>query len=224
MTPFDPDALVAMLQAFYPVPSGAALAQARAERPAYFANGTLFGSKGDKLQLPDGRVFDCILASGGPVAGRRWQALPVTPGTGDDPFPLEIGPLTPVDETVNYFGFGTAPTMVSIVSDQLSALDGSEGQLDGVQLNVEQFDPAGAGAALDDGALEDATNAHEDASTIADGQSFADVTDATSGQRGGVNDTRTGYDDPPPPDADVPDPGDPPAKTGGGGDGGPPKV
>src|SRR5262249_32277095 len=57
-------------------------------------------------------------------------ALPPDAGTGD-PFALEDGPLTPVDEAVDYFGFGTAPSMEAIVSDQLGELDGADAQLDG---------------------------------------------------------------------------------------------
>jgi hypothetical protein len=81
VTPFDPVALLAMLQAFYPTPSGAALAQARAERPEYFAGGELFGSKGDKLRLGDGRVFDCIFAAGGLPGSNvgRCSTSPMTP-------------------------------------------------------------------------------------------------------------------------------------------------
>jgi hypothetical protein len=40
VTPFDGAALLAMLLAFYPAVSAAALARARSERPEYFAGGT----------------------------------------------------------------------------------------------------------------------------------------------------------------------------------------
>lgn len=101
MTPFDPAALVAMLLAFYPAVSVAALVRARRERPEYFAAGELFGTHGEKLRLPDGRIFDLIFDVDGPR--RRWQAVDVTgevPG-GSESFPLEPGPLEPIDvETV----------------------------------------------------------------------------------------------------------------------------
>jgi hypothetical protein len=97
MTPFDPWALLAMLLAFYPTPSAAALRQARAERPEYFAGGTIIGSKGDKLQLPDARVFDLIFAAGGLPGDQRWQVIDVTGDAGGDEWPLEPGPLTPID-------------------------------------------------------------------------------------------------------------------------------
>jgi len=99
MTPFDPIALLAMLQAFYPVVGPAALARARRERPDYFAGGELVGSSGDKLRLLDGRIFDLIFDVLGP--NTRWQAIEVGAGPGapdvDDPFALEAGPLVPID-------------------------------------------------------------------------------------------------------------------------------
>lgn len=97
MTPFDPAALLAMLLAFYP-PSASSFARARSERPAYFAGGVIVGTGGDKLRLPDGRVWDCIYDVDGLSGGPRWQAIDVTDG-GDtpSPYPLEPGPLAPVD-------------------------------------------------------------------------------------------------------------------------------
>jgi hypothetical protein len=97
VTPFDAVALVAMLVAFYPAPTVAHLRRARDERPEYFAGGILFGSAGEKLRLPDGRVFDLIFDAGGAAA--HWQALDVTDSgpAPDDLFPLEEGPLVPLD-------------------------------------------------------------------------------------------------------------------------------
>jgi hypothetical protein len=128
VTPFDPDALLAMLLAFYPTPSAAALRQARAERPDYFAGGTLIGSKGDKLRLGDGRVFDLVFASGGLPGQQRWQVIDVTndPGSAGDPFALEAGPLTPIDSTDVWPG-SPAPGFESYVAGELGALDGTIG-------------------------------------------------------------------------------------------------
>lgn len=99
MTPFDPIALLAMLHAFYPVVGPAALARARRERPDYFASADLVGTGGDKIRLPDGRIFDCIFDVGGP--NTHWQMIEVGSGPGgpveDDPFALEPGPLVPID-------------------------------------------------------------------------------------------------------------------------------
>lgn len=276
MTPFDPDALLAILSAFYPDVSTASLAKARAERPGVFSGGSLIGD-GSQLQLPDGRIFDVIGPSGwqvvahsdDPAAAGVWdgnriaafflsyglvvapsvisqwegylskwgwknpnyflfrishaqelvdagKADPLPPDTGSgDPFALEDGPLTPIDEAINFFGFGSAPTMESIVSDQLGALDGSDAQLDGVQGSVESFDPAGASASIDDGSLEDAADAHANASAAANTETIDDVAGATEGQGAGIDPIRGGYDETPPPDITAPDPGDPPGHEPG---------
>lgn len=98
MTPFDADALRVMLQAFYPIVSAGALRRAKRDRPEYFAAGTLVGSKGDKLQLPDGRIFDCIAGASGP--NPTWWVGDVTnaPAAPPELWPLEDGPLVPLDE------------------------------------------------------------------------------------------------------------------------------
>lgn len=94
---FDPDALVAILRAFYPVVSVATLRRARAERPESFAGGELFGTHGEKLRLLDGRVYDLIFDVDGP--GAAWQAIDVSAGGPETvgPYPLEPGPLGYVD-------------------------------------------------------------------------------------------------------------------------------
>jgi hypothetical protein len=100
--PFDPGALPRLLETFYPVVTPANLALARQEFPDWFGGGVLFGSKGDKLRLPDGREYDLILASGGPIAGRRWQATLIDPTavSADDVFARDEGSLTTIDEDV----------------------------------------------------------------------------------------------------------------------------
>ncbi|HEY3042610.1 MAG TPA: hypothetical protein VGJ39_01200 [Vicinamibacterales bacterium] len=101
MTPFDPIALLVMLQTFYPIVGPAAFERARRERPEYFSGGTIIGTGRDKVQLPDGRIFDCIFNVGG--IDQRWQVLEIPPGAGPggpaDPFALDEGPLTPIDES-----------------------------------------------------------------------------------------------------------------------------
>jgi hypothetical protein len=141
VTPFDPFALLSMLLAFYPAVSPAAFAQARRERPEYFAGGSIIGSKGDKLQLPDGRVFDCIFASGGPLSGQRWQVLDVTNATasGSDGFALEAGPLTPLDEQTPLASL-TATSFEGIVADELSAFGDSDGLLHAAADAAARFD------------------------------------------------------------------------------------
>lgn len=99
MTPFDSVALLAMLLAFYPIVSVAALQRARQERPEYFAAGVLESTSGEKLRLPDRRLFDLIFDVENVTGQRRWQvSLIDESGAGDaDPFALEAGPLTPID-------------------------------------------------------------------------------------------------------------------------------
>ncbi len=121
MTPFDPWALLAMLLAFYPTPSAAALRQARAERPEYFAGGLIIGSKGDKLELPDGRVWDLIYAAGGLPGDQRWQVLEVTGDAGGDGWGLEPGPLTPIDTTV-FPASGAVPVLERLWGQTWAAL------------------------------------------------------------------------------------------------------
>ena len=119
MTPFDPVALHAMLDAFYPTVSAAHLARARSERPEYFAGGVLFGSKGDKLKLPDGREFDLIFAAGGYVGQQRWQVIPAGPGGTADGLVDEPGALVPIDvDALPMF-----PAPASFESLALAAID-----------------------------------------------------------------------------------------------------
>jgi hypothetical protein len=275
MTPFDPAALLAVLTAFYPIVSVAALAQARSDRPWAFANGALVGD-GSVLQLGDGRQFDLIGAGAWQVVGHSadpavagvwdgprirayfagfgvavadsviaqwlgywtawgWKdpgyfvyrlshaqelvdagkatALPAEPG--GNVFALEAGPLDPVDTAANYYGFGQDPSFESLVSDHLGALDGSDAQLDAVHATVTQNDPAAAATALDDGTLDAAAGAHQAGQAATAGETIDDIAGATDGQRAGIDDTRSGYDEPPPPDAAPNDPGPPPPKYDG---------
>src|SRR4051812_25144545 len=137
-----------MLQAFYPAVSVAQLQRARVERPEYFAAGRLGGSKGEKLFLADGRVFDLILAAGGPASGQRWQVLDGTNDgrAGDDPFALEEGPLTLLDDS-DVETFPPAPAFESLVAGELDAFGASDALLDRAESAVVEFDGA---AALDE--------------------------------------------------------------------------
>jgi hypothetical protein len=105
MIPFDPNALLAMLLAFYPIVGPAALEQARRERPEYFANGEIMGTNRDRFQLADGRVFDCIFGASGPSDQWRWQVIELVAGPElpPDPFLLEAGPVRPIDESAYQF-------------------------------------------------------------------------------------------------------------------------
>jgi hypothetical protein len=131
MVPFDPVALLAMLQAFYPVVGPAALQRARRERPEYFAAGDITGSEGDKLTLPDGRIFDLIFRVNDPFGQSRWQAIWLTGGGTelDDPFALEPGPLVPVDLSA-YPPSTYTPTFVPLIGSALLELGASPVVLD----------------------------------------------------------------------------------------------
>ncbi len=156
------------------------------------------------------------------VDAGKADALPAE--TGSAGLELEEGPLAPLDEDMELFGFGASPTMESIVSDALGGLDGAEPALDRVAAGAGEFDAAGASAELDDGSLDDAGAEHDGTVAAVQGLTLDDVIAATSGQQSGVAPNRADYDEPPPPQVDVPDPGDPPDKGGGGDSSGPPPA
>lgn len=128
MTPFAPAALLAMLLTFYPIVSVANLQIARRDRPEYFAGGTLFGTTGEKLRLPDGRVFDLIFDASNPdPARRRWQVIAAS-GAGDSGglFPLEAGPFTPIDESA-WPAPHAVPVFVPLVASAYASLGDADG-------------------------------------------------------------------------------------------------
>ena len=215
MTPFDAVAFVAMLMAFYAEVTPANFVKARAERPEYFAGGVIFGSKGDKLRLPDGREFDCIINAGMPVQFRSWAAQLIDPSApGDaDPFPLEDGPLVPLDETLVLPA--PAPTeFTDLVAGQLAEFGASDDQLEHAGAAVVEF---GDGTALGDafdGVVEPAATHHQAFRTALDGDDIADEIAITEAQGGDVQTQKTALDEDAPPDLQEPDPGAPPDATG----------
>lgn len=202
MTPFDAVALLAMLLAFYPIVSSVELARARRERPEYFAGGTLIGSKGDKLRLPDLRIFDLIQNAGGLPGQQRWQVIEPGPSVAE-PWPLEPGPLTPIDVE------GTRPsppggdTFESLVSTHLAELDGSDRVLD-----VARSDLAGgadrAREIENDRALDDGAAVVDEIHRSSAGTEIAEIADASNGQAGAIDSTDNDYDEAPP-DPKIPD-------------------
>jgi hypothetical protein len=211
VTPFDPFALLSMLLAFYPAVSPAAFAQARRERPEYFAGGSIIGSKGDKLQLPDGRVFDCIFASGGPLSGQRWQVLDVTNATasGSDGFALEAGPLTPLDEQTPLASL-TATSFEGIVADELSAFGDSDGLLHAAADAASRFDGS-ADLEQAAGELLGPAGEHHDGTTRAlDGDSLTELLETTDAHGRIIDDTLPETEVELPDDInEPPEPGDP---------------
>jgi hypothetical protein len=208
VTPFDAAALLAVLLAFYPVVSVASLQRARAERPEYFAAGTLGGSKGEELFLQDGRVFDLIAAAGGPPSGRHWQVIDVTndPGGAADPFALEEGPLTPLDED-DTLPSPPGESFVTLVADELSAFGATDEHLALAAAAVVEFD---GGADLDNasGELLDPAIEHHDAMRSAlDQDDPADELEAAGLSRDQIDGELQRFDEPTPPDIPEPDPG-----------------
>lgn len=223
MTPFDPVALLAMLLAFYPIPSPAALVQARRDRPEYFAGGVLIGRSGDKMQLPDGRIWDLIFAVEGPFPPRRWIAIDVTdavPGDGDG-FELEPGPLTPIDEAMVIFG-PDPQTFEALVAGELAALGASDTVLHRAAQDIIE---SGGGRELEDEyerTIVPAHQAHLGTRAALDRDDPLDELEAAHDHGHIINATSGEYDDDPPPDLVEEDPGDPPGDDDGE-DGRPPR-
>jgi hypothetical protein len=187
VTPFDAIALLAMLQAFYPVVTRASLERAYRERPEYFAGGRLIGRHGEALQLADGRIFDLAFAAWTPIS--RWQVLDVTnsePGE-PDPFALEEGPLVPLDEAqLEYPPF--EPAFAPLVAQALGDVAGAElALLDAETRAAGQGDPAGTGP-LDALDLEDATRAIVEERETFGALDPADVVTASAGESRRVDD------------------------------------
>jgi hypothetical protein len=211
VTPFDAAALLAVLLAFYPVVSVAGLQRARSERPEYFAAGTLGGSKGEKLFLQDGRVFDLIAAAGGPPSGRHWQVIDVTDDAGGaaDPFALEEGPLTPLDED------DTLPTppgesFVSLVAGHLAALAGADDVLQSGAAAIAESDGTAALDAATATLLDPATHHHANTRAALDHDDPAEELESAGLTRNEIDARLSEYDDPAPEDAPEVDPGENP--------------
>jgi hypothetical protein len=211
VTPFAPAALVAMLLAFYPDVSAAAFAQARRERPEYFAGGTIVGSHGDKLQLPDGHVWDCIFDVDNATGQRHWQAIDVSDdgNIGDPVFVLEPGPLTPIDPQA-WPEPTPAPIFAPIVAAALRELGGSDTVLSTAHSTLtEAADPAALEAVF--------ANTVPGADAELSGQLNAlhyatpdDVLATTQSHDGAIDKNEAVFDEQPPPDL-APGPELPPA-------------
>lgn len=196
MTPFDGVALVAMLVTFYPVVSPAQLRLARNERPEYFSGGKVIGSKGDKLELPDGRVFDLIFAAGGPPSGMRWQCIEAGPGDGGDPWPLEPGPLTPIDEPAPIGTTGDT-TFQQLMGGALEELGFPDVTLAAAAQTVSELTPPAVIDASVDPVL---SRAYEDlAGDVATGVQFdlADEIEQAGGLVGAITTTEEDHNEPP---------------------------
>lgn len=208
MTPFDPVALLTILLAFYQPASSAHFAQCYRERPSYFCGGTIFGTHGDKLRLPDGVAWDFIFDVDGPNA--RYQAILAPPddgGTGPDPFfPLEPGPLRPID-----YGVFPPPTprdeFGPLVADAIARLGASDARLgDNEDQIAGRTSPWPLRDAFDR-TVGPAERALSDELGALDASVPEDVLDLTGHHVDAVDANDREYDDPPPDPID-PDPGD----------------
>jgi hypothetical protein len=197
MTPFDDVALLTMLLTFYRTVNGSELARARLERPEYFAGGVLFGSKGDKLQLADGRQFDLIANAGGAPGTQHWQVIPVTPGGAADPWPLEPGPVVPMDPTVHVRS-GTPNQFEALVGGALASLGATDDSLGGAAQQLVAT--ADAGALVDDGGagLEPLERVADEVTHSRGAQDVAGVLDNANNVSGAVAATDADYDQAPP--------------------------
>jgi hypothetical protein len=211
LAPFDPGAALAVLVRYTP-PSGANLLHALADRPDVFAGAVPIGHGGDKIQLPDGAIWDCIYNVDGPPSARRWQMLyidPNAPPPPPDPFALERGPLDFIDETMPIGPLG-GPSFETIAAGILEPLNGADDVLAGGAATIADLD---VGAGLDDGSdssLSDAMDGNAATRAAIDNDNPADVIDATNNHSAEISSGQHDYVEPPVPDAPVPDPGNPP--------------
>ncbi len=211
MAPFDRWALLAILLAFYPTPSAAALRQARAERPEYFAGGAIIGSKGDKLQLSDGRIFDLIYAAGGMPGEQRWQVLEVTGEGGSDEWALEAGPLAYLDPaTIPAPGYNNE--LERLWGETWASLGNSDA---GMVAAANEIASVGDAAPLENSFESDvggAAGAVDDQLRSLHVLDPADVIDATRGEAWTIDGAREEIVNPAdePDDVNAPDPGVPP--------------
>jgi hypothetical protein len=176
-----------MLLTFYPDVSAAAFARARRERPEYFSGGTIVGSHGDKLRLPDSHIWDCIFDVENATGQRHWQCIDVSDGggTGDPVFALEPGPLTPIDET-QWPKPTPQPVFLPIVVDALDGLAGSDTVLGSAASTIAE---ASSGAAFDaavSGAIDDGDGQRGAQLGAALGATPDDVLDSTTGSGGTI--------------------------------------
>jgi hypothetical protein len=158
MTPFDATALLVTLLSFYPTVTGAELARARAKHPESFAGGTLSGAHGEQLHLPDGRVFELIANAGGPPGAQQWQVVESASST-NDPWPLEPGPLTPIDVGDAATPPGERTTFQALVAEAIDAIGGSDGVLQAASSRMSEGALSTGAGGDDDTALSDAADA-----------------------------------------------------------------
>lgn len=210
MTPFNPTALLVMLLTFYPIVSPAELARARRERPDAFAGGVLGGSHGDKMTLPDGRVWDLIYDVENATGRRHWQVIQPGDGGGGDPlFPLEPGPLTPIDEAQ-----WPRPTpdlvFLPLVAGALAELAGDGPLLDTAQLRISEHASPAALEAVFGATIGPAAGGLDEQLRLMYLATPDDVLQTTQSHGGAIDANTHTYDEPVAPDVPIDNPGLPP--------------
>lgn len=191
--PFNSLALLVMLRALYQDVSPASLRRARYERPEYFAGGELAGAAGDRLRLADGREFSLIAGGDGPAPS--WDIHMVAGPRGDATYPLEAGPLTPIDPS-QFPTFTGEPVFSPLLASYLAELERAEQTIgvreadmtrvsDPAPLEEELRAHAGAGERT----LEDHIRAFEDLNPSA-------LRASSDGIVGRIDDTQSRYPTP----------------------------
>lgn len=129
----------------------------------------------------------------------------------DPAFPLEPGPLVPIDVQAFATTFAR-PSFVELVGDQLGPVAGLHATIDAGHLTiVENSDPRGF--ENDSGnALNDAGGAHADNAAGFDAADPAEVIATTGAHSGAIDPNRAEYDANPPVTIPTPDPGAPPRR------------
>lgn len=197
MPPFDPVALLVMLQAFYPTVSRANIDRARAQRPEYFAGGVLYGPEHDILLLPSGTVYFLVSAGWYPWSHWKIERRADYDDPEPDPFPLEEGPL-PYLEWLDAPPLGNQGVFEAMVGGAMESLGAVDALLDDAGQRVTEG--GAAVVAMDAGGTEfddvDTTVAEIDSAHSA--QELADVVAQADGISGAIESTDADYDEPPP--------------------------
>jgi len=197
VTPFDPQALLVMLLTFYPIVSGEALLTARRERPEYFGGGTIIGHHFDALQLPDGRIFDCIFSVDSPA--QHWQMIDET--FGGDPVPpgfeLAPGPLAPLDSEI-WPEPVLAHTFEQLVAGHVESLGDAAGALHAAQNTIAAESSPAAFEAIFNDTIDPAASAIADGTYTLARADNADVIETTNGHGAAIDRNDANYNEPPP--------------------------
>jgi hypothetical protein len=158
--------------------------------------------------LPDDRVFDCIAGAGGPPSLMRWASFEVTgDGGGDgDPFALEDGPLTFVDETMPIFT-DDGSSFAALVAGHLAGFGSSAEQLDTARSLIQEGDGSRAVEDSYSRYIEPAAKANDETRRALDADDFIDERQAADNNTATIDDKEPTDIEDEPPDIPEPNPG-----------------